>query len=100
MGAQDGLYLLDADGRPVENDLTELLEGVEVHCLFPDSQGYLWIGTYGEYGVIRCDQNEDRLYFPAGEWENIYDGSIRQGNRASAAQRSTSSVRTGPGTSW
>ncbi|MCI8350505.1 MAG: hypothetical protein HFJ86_04970 [Oscillospiraceae bacterium] len=98
VGAQDGLYLLDADGRPVENDLTELLEGVEVHCLFPDSQGYLWIGTYGEYGVIRCDQNEDRLYFPAGEsgigGAKVYELSEdRAGNILVATDQGISIIR-------
>lgn len=98
VGTQDGLYILSADGRLVENDLTELLEGVEVHCLFPDSQGYLWIGTYGEYGVIRCDQNEGRLYFPAGEsgigGAQVYELSEdRSGNILAATDQGISIIR-------
>ena len=64
IGGENGLYLVDSGGDRVYNDLTQMLKGVEVRCLYADSQGYLWVGTVGEYGVIRCDQSNRCVFFP------------------------------------
>lgn len=53
---------------------------------FPDdpqcwelSEQYMFGPDYLVAPVLYEGQREKEVYFPAGEWENIYDGSIRQG---------------------
>lgn len=54
IGSVSGLYLYDT-----ENDgftTIEDLEGYDIHCLYEDSMGTVWIGTYGQ-GIICLDQD-------------------------------------------
>ncbi len=48
IGADDGLRIVNTEKRvPVENHLTELLEGSRIRCLYTDDNGHLWICSYG-----------------------------------------------------
>lgn len=52
-GVHTGFQIFDPKaGRLVENNLTELLQDVQVTCLFIDAQGTIWIGT-GGYGLYQ-----------------------------------------------
>lgn len=51
VGADTGLFILDGN-RPVNNGLTELLNGVRIRCIKEDSKGDLWLCTYGDTGLV------------------------------------------------
>lgn len=52
IGSDTGLFVLDEDDRPVENELTRLLNGVRIRCILEDSKGDLWLCTYGDTGLV------------------------------------------------
>lgn len=47
-----GLYIVDENWEPVENELTRKLDGVRIRHLFVDSTGKLWISTYGDMALL------------------------------------------------
>ena len=53
IATDDGLFILDANDQPVQNELTDMLQGIRVRCLTADTQGNLWIAAYSRYGVLR-----------------------------------------------
>ncbi len=44
--------------KTVRHEMSTLLDGIRTRGLFVDSNGYLWITTYKEYGVIRYKNGE------------------------------------------
>lgn len=57
-GTDSGLVIIDRESRQaVKNDLTDELEGVRIRCVYVDSNNYLWLCTYSEYGLVRVDAN-------------------------------------------
>jgi signal transduction histidine kinase/ligand-binding sensor domain-containing protein/CheY-like chemotaxis protein len=62
VGTDKGLLILGPDGEEIDDELTKMLDGVRIRALGIDSQDYLWIGTYQNYGVIR---------YKNGEWTSI-----------------------------
>ncbi len=54
IGTDNGLQILNADGRQIKNDLTALFTGVRVRCIYEDSSKNLWISTFsGRMGLVR-----------------------------------------------
>jgi len=58
LGAENGLYILDKNENRIENDLTRLLTGIRIRDFMVDTNGYLWIATYKNHGVIRYKDGE------------------------------------------
>ena len=54
VGADKGLFVIDASNRPVENDLTEMLQGTRIRCLSKDNEDNLWIATYTNNMGLIC----------------------------------------------
>ena len=52
LGTDTGLIILNTEFLPVENELTELLEGERVRNIICDSDGNIWIGTYYQHGLL------------------------------------------------
>ncbi|MCD8338329.1 MAG: HD domain-containing protein [Lachnospiraceae bacterium] len=52
LGTDSGLILLDEDYYPIENELTELMEGKRVRHINCDSSGTFWFCVYGT-GLVR-----------------------------------------------
>ena len=66
VGTDTGLTKLDENGKtPVEDALTDALEGVRIRCVRVDKRDHLWICTYGK-GVLEVTKSGD-IY--------IYDSS-------------------------
>lgn len=59
LGTDTGLIVLNHKFEPVENELTEMLQGVRIRNILCDSDGNIWIGTYYQYGLL--------LYEPKGK---------------------------------
>ena len=60
IGTDEGLYVVDSNGRIVsgsDNELVAQLYGISIRDLYVDSSDKLWIATYKIYGVIRVDRN-------------------------------------------
>ena len=64
IGADTGLTILDGDRKRIENDLTELLDGVRIRSIHADSAGNLWFGTNSPLALLRYrpDTGETRSY--------------------------------------
>ena len=50
-----GLTVLNGDFAPVENHLTEMLDGDRIRDVFADSKGNIWVGTYYNNGLVLYD---------------------------------------------
>lgn len=61
LGTDTGLIILNRRFEPVENDLTEMLEGVRIRNILCDSRGNVWIGTYYQYGLILYEPKEEQM---------------------------------------
>ncbi len=56
-GTDNGLRMIDAGGKPKENELTEYIGTSRVRCIKEDDYGNLWIATYtNDLGLI-CYSN-------------------------------------------
>lgn len=57
--ADSGFYMINAaNNKLIQNDLTNMLKGIRIRGLMLDSNGYIWITTYANYGVIRYKDGE------------------------------------------
>lgn len=90
-GTDSGLIIIDRESRQaVKNGLTDTLEGVRIRCVYVDSNNYLWLCTYSEYGLVRVDANGRMTTYTAekqGATSNRFrcileleDGTIVAGN--------------------
>ena len=53
IGTGNGLFVLDRNNHPVENELTEYIGDARIRCITPDSKGNLWIAVYNhDLGVV------------------------------------------------
>ena len=76
-GTDKGLDVVDSTCRNrVEDPLTEKLADVRIRCLYTDTQGHLWICTYGK-GLVEVDPDGTEHFY------NSDNGSF--GNRARLA---------------
>ncbi|MBR3307629.1 MAG: response regulator [Lachnospiraceae bacterium] len=66
VGTDEGLQILDHNGNAVNNELTEMLEGVRIRCIARDLEDNLWICTYANGKGILCVS-------PDGEVTNCAD---------------------------
>ncbi len=46
IGADDGLYILDENWNPIENQLSSTLDGIRVRSLITSKDGQVWISSY------------------------------------------------------
>ena len=49
-----GLLIYDENWQPVENELTQLLEGARIRSLLVDSKGRVWIASYVSQAPVIC----------------------------------------------
>ncbi|MBP5702908.1 MAG: response regulator, partial [Lachnospiraceae bacterium] len=53
VGTGNGLFILDRNWHPIENDLTEYIGDARIRCIKEDSKGNLWIAVYNhDLGVV------------------------------------------------
>ncbi len=46
IGADRGLFILDKNNKPVNNELTHILDGTRIRCLTSDKENNLWISAF------------------------------------------------------
>ncbi len=56
IGTDDGIIILK-NNEQISNEISELLQGIRIRCLFTDSKDRLWICTYEKYGVIVVEKD-------------------------------------------
>ena len=89
MGADNGLYIMDAQQKLVSNPLTELLKGIRIRYFAKDKEDNLWIAAYNKYGLIR---------YKDGQWQNWTNKDGLPSNKVrSLLARSNSDVAVGTG---
>ena len=53
VGTGNGLFILDRNWHPLQNDLTEFIGDARIRCIKEDSKGNLWIAVYNhDLGVV------------------------------------------------
>ena len=57
IGSDDGLVIIDSDGKLVSNELTDYLQGVSVRDIKVDLKGSIWIATYRRFGLVKVTSN-------------------------------------------
>lgn len=55
IGADTGLIVCDSNWKRVENQLTEMFEGVRIRHVIADSAGNIWVGAYSENAAVCYD---------------------------------------------
>ena len=58
LGTDSGLEILNIDYSIVEDELTELLDGVRIRCIKNDDKGRMWLCTHGETGLVCYDPSD------------------------------------------
>lgn len=72
IGSDDGLNIVNVDNNiVVENNLTDMMKNTRIRCITDDSDGNLWICSYGK-GVIKYD-NEGNI--------TVFDSDSHVGKR-------------------
>ncbi|MCM1495544.1 MAG: HD domain-containing protein [Bacteroides sp.] len=61
LGTDTGLIVRDQNLMPVENELTQMLDGIRIRNILCDRDGNIWIGTYYQYGLLLYEPEEDRI---------------------------------------
>ena len=76
IGTDNGLQILDADGNPVTNSLTEYIGNARVRCITEDPEGNLWIATYtNDLGLV-CRKRNLKIESVTTE-EGLPDNQVR-----------------------
>lgn len=57
IGSDAGLIIYDNKNERVNNELTDMLNGISVRHITSDSDGTLWISTYRKYGLVKVERN-------------------------------------------
>lgn len=61
LGTDTGLIVRDRNLMPVENELTQMLDGIRIRNILCDRDGNIWIGTYYQYGLLLYEPEENRI---------------------------------------
>lgn len=54
LGTNTGLLIFDGEWQPVNNALTELLDGARIRSLLVDSKGRVWVASYVNQAPVIC----------------------------------------------
>ena len=58
IGMDNGLYILDKNGRPIKNALTDYIGDARVRCIKADKDDNIWVSTYtNDLGLVCCEKN-------------------------------------------
>lgn len=55
VGSDAGLILYDQSNERINNELTDMLNGISVRNIMSDTYGNIWISTYRKYGLIKLE---------------------------------------------
>lgn len=53
IGTDDGLIIYDSNNERINNELTDMLNGISVRHITNDANGNIWISTYRKYGLVK-----------------------------------------------
>lgn len=54
IGTDSGLYIINKDGKSIDNELTEYLKDTRIRCINSDKEGNIWIATYNNDKGLVC----------------------------------------------
>ena len=75
IGTDDGLIIYDSNNERINNELTDMLNGISVRHITNDSNGNIWISTYRKYGLVKVSYNGRT----ACEMGNVARGGVFRG---------------------
>lgn len=62
IGYDNGLQIIDpVSGQSIENAIVSQLKDCRVRHIMEDSDGFIWISTYSENGLIKYDPKEEKI---------------------------------------
>ncbi|MBE5945669.1 MAG: response regulator [Lachnospiraceae bacterium] len=67
IGTDDGLIIYDSSNERINNELTDMLNGISVRHITNDSNGNIWISTYRKYGLVKVSYNGSISYYDRGD---------------------------------
>jgi len=76
LGTDTGLIILNKDFEPVENELTDMLQGVRIRNILCDTMENIWIGTYYQFGLVLYEPKEEKITSYTQE-DGMSDDQIR-----------------------
>ncbi|MCR5118698.1 MAG: response regulator [Lachnospiraceae bacterium] len=62
IGTDQGLKILDASGKSIDNELIEYIGDARIRCICMDQKGDMWICTYNNYLGLVCYTKDKRIY--------------------------------------
>ncbi|MCR4909319.1 MAG: response regulator [Lachnospiraceae bacterium] len=64
IGTDSGLYIIDSDGKSVQNAATEALSGTRIRCIASDKDNNLWFSTFtNSKGLVCMSPSGEITYF-------------------------------------
>ncbi len=61
IGTNNGLRILDQNGKPVEDELTEHLDGARIRCIKEGVNGEIWISTFAKDMGLVCQSADGTI---------------------------------------
>lgn len=55
LGLDSGLMIFDENWLPIENQLTQMLQGIRIRHILADENGLVWLATYSDKGTLCYD---------------------------------------------
>lgn len=55
VGSDAGLILYNQSNERINNELTDMLNGISVRSIMSDTNGNIWISTYRKYGLVKVE---------------------------------------------
>ncbi len=61
LGHDTGLIICDNNWYRVENELTEMFEGIRIRCIISDDSGNIWIASYSDNAVVCYNPSDESI---------------------------------------
>ncbi|MEG1492394.1 MAG: two-component regulator propeller domain-containing protein [Oscillospiraceae bacterium] len=77
VASNNGLSIISENWTPIENYLTNMLNGTRVRHIMADSNNNIWISTYGDYALI-CYTPKTGEIISITKLDGLLDNKIRE----------------------
>lgn len=61
IGLDNGIVVCDSSWKRVENNLSELFDGIRIRCIIADDRDRVWIASYSDNAVVCYNTNDDSV---------------------------------------
>ena len=100
IGSDKGIGALDFTGKTLEHPLVTATKNERIRHLFRDSQGRIWIGTYGDRGVLLWDGVKIKSFGKASGLSGVRIRQIFEDHQGGIWVATTSGLNRLQGDKW